>query len=195
MDFINKIFSALGGSASGGQSKKIRVTLIAIGVLIILLVVFQVGMAVGFRKANFSFKWGENYHRNFGGPRSGFLEDFVRNDFMGKDFMAGHGVFGQIIKIDISTNSEQIATIVIKGSDNAEKIVSVKDDTAINRFREKIKVGDLKIDDQIVVIGEPNDSGQIEAKLIRVMPLPSSFSASSTPEGFFPAPMPMMRRR
>ncbi len=73
---------------------------------------------------------------------------------------------------------------IIKGSDNAEKIVSVKDDTAINRFREKIKVGDLKIDDQIVVIGEPNDLGQIEAKLIRVIPL-----------GQFSAPMPMMRLR
>ncbi len=179
------------------QSKKIKITLLALGALMILLFVFQAGMIVGFRKADFSFKWGENYHRNFGGPPGGFLGGFIKDDFLGRDFMAGHGVFGQIIKIDASTDSEQIASLVIKGSDNVEKIVLVKKDTAINRFQEKIKVADLKIDDQIVVIGDPNDSGQIEAKLIRIMSaLPEGEpTSSSTPQRFFPMPMRMMRFR
>jgi hypothetical protein len=51
--------------------------------------------------------------------------------------------------------------------------VVIKEDTAIMRFRETIKPSDLKVDDSIVVIGEPNDAGQIEAKFIRVMPSPT----------------------
>jgi hypothetical protein len=167
------------------QSRKIKITLLALAAFIVLLIVFQAGMAVGFRKANFSFKWGENYQRNFGGPRGGFLGNFIRNDFVGKDFINGHGVFGQIIKIDGST-------IIIKGADNAEKIVLSKDDTAINRFQEKIKVGDLKVDDQVIVIGSPNNAGQIEAKLIRVMPA----SLAGGPLPFKKQiPMPPMRSR
>jgi hypothetical protein len=161
---LNKIF----------ESKKFRVALMIIGGLVVLLVVFQAGMTVGFRKAGFSYRWAENYHQNFAGPREGFFGNFMR-DMMSKDFINGHGVFGQIIKIDGST-------LAIKGADNAEKTILLKDDTAIERFRETIKPADLKAGDQIVIIGEPNDSGQIEAKLIRVMPT-----------GQFPSAMPMMR--
>ncbi len=142
------------------RSKKLKIALLALGIFIVLLLVFQAGMAVGFRKANFSFRWAENYHQNFAGPRGGFFGDF-RRDFEGKDFIGSHGVFGSIIKIDNST-------LVVKGTDNTEKIILLKDDTTINRLQEKIKAGDLKVDDNIVVIGSPNDSGQIEAKLIRV---------------------------
>jgi hypothetical protein len=169
VDF-NKIF----------QSKKAKIALIALGALIVLLLVFQLGMTVGFRKANFSFRWAENYHQNFAGPRTGFLGNFAR-DFIGKDFIEAHGVFGSIIKIDGST-------LVIKGANNVEKTVLLKDDTAIERLRETIKPADLKIDDNVVIIGSPNDSGQIEAKLIRVMP-----AAGEPISG--QVPMPMMRSR
>jgi hypothetical protein len=40
----------------------------------------------------------------------------------------------------------------------------------IERLRETVKISDLKVDDFVVVIGEPNDSGQIEAKFIRLLP-------------------------
>ncbi|MDD3101950.1 MAG: hypothetical protein PHE59_02290 [Patescibacteria group bacterium] len=142
------------------RSKSFKIiTLIIIGVIVFLLI-FNLGMIIGFRKANFSYKWGENYHQNFAGPRGGFFRDFG-----GRDFIEPHGVFGQIIKIEDST-------LIIKSPDNVEKTVIAKDDTVIERFRETIKLTDLKIDDQIVVIGEPNTSGQIEAKFIRIMPQP-----------------------
>lgn len=147
MDF-NKFF----------QSKLFKGILLGIGVFIVFLLIFKLGMFVGFKKANFSFRWGENYHRNFAGPKGGFFQEFE-----GRDFIDAHGVFGQIIKIDDST-------LVIKGNDDVEKIVLVKDDTTIMSLREKIKVSDLKINDNIVVVGDPNDSGQIEAKLIRITP-------------------------
>ena len=65
--------------------------------------------------------------------------------------------------------------IAVAGENDAEKIVVLKNDTIIKRFRETISQNDLKIDDNIVVIGSPNEQGQIEAKLIRIMPKTGAF--------------------
>ena len=142
------------------QSKTFKIILWCIAGFIILLGVFKIGTITGFKKANFSYQWGENYHRNFAGPGNGFF-----GDFDDKNFIDAHGVFGQVIKIDGST-------LVIRGSNNVEKIVLVKDNIIIERFRNTIKPSDLKIDDYVIVIGEPNDAGQIEAKFIRLSPPP-----------------------
>jgi hypothetical protein len=147
------------------KSRTFVVIIIVLFGLALLVGVFTLGAAVGYRKARFSYAWGENYSRNFGGPREGFMGNFAK-DFSGRDLIDAHGTFGQVMKIDGSM-------LVIKGPDNVEKSVLIKDDTTIQRLRETIKLGDLKTDEYIVVIGRPNDSGQIEAKFIRVMPLPS----------------------
>jgi len=151
------------------QSKLFKALAIGCGAfiifLIIALLIFKLGTLVGFKKAGFSYKWGENYHKNFGGPRGGFF-----GDFFDQDFIEAYGTFGQIIKIDGST-------LVVKGRDNVEKIVLVKDNTTIKRLGETIKLSDLKVDDYIVVIGDPNEAGQIEAKFIRVMPSPPKQSS------------------
>lgn len=163
------------------QTRVFKVVLWGLAGLVVSLLIFKAGTIVGFRKAGFSYKWGENYHRNFAGPRRGFFRDFYDKDFIG-----GHGVFGQIIKIDLADGSEQTATstgssgtaaLIIKGRDGVEKMVLVKDNTAIQQFRDTIKLSDLKIDDYIVIIGEPNDAGQIEAKFIRLAPRPPADSA------------------
>lgn len=156
------------------QSKKFKKILLAIGALIVLLIVFGVGMAFGFRKANFSYRWAENYHRNFGGPREGLFKDFS-----GRDFINAHGISGSIIKIDGNT-------LIIKGQDNVEKTIVVSNQTVIRKQQETIKVSDLKVDDSVVIIGSPNNSGQTEAKLIRILPPSDEYS---------PTPMPKMRLR
>lgn len=147
MDF-NKIF----------QSKTFKTGIFILVGLLVFLFIFKLGLVVGFKKANFSYKWGENYHRNFAGPRQGFFRGFSD-----REFIDAHGVFGQIIKIDDSD-------LIIKGRDEIEKIVLVNEKTLIKSFRETIKLTDLKIDDYVVIIGEPNESGQIEAKFIRLVP-------------------------
>ena len=149
MDF-NKLF----------QSKTFKRVLIGLGALIVLLLVFKAGEFVGYRKARFSYKWGENYQRNFAGPRGGFFGNFGRG-FGDRDYTNAHGTFGSVIKIDGST-------LIVKGSDNVEKTVLVSDKTTITSRRETIKTSDLKVDDRIAIIGSPNEQGQIEAKLIRV---------------------------
>ena len=147
---------------------------VIVGLIIIVIVVliFGAGIVVGERKARFSFRWAEQYHRNFAGPQVGFFSDW--RSFPAGDLIGAHGVFGQIIKIDGST-------VIIKGSDNVEKIVLIKDSTIIERFRDIVKITDLKVDGYIVVIGEPNDAGQIEAKFIRLLPSPGETSFNMFP--------------
>ncbi len=128
----------------------------AIVAVIVLLLAFKAGEFVGFKKAGFSYQWGENYQRNFGGPRGGML-----NDFKGRDFMNAHGNAGSIIKIDGNV-------LIIKGQNNFEQTVVVSDQTMISRQQDVLKFSDLKVDDRVTIIGSPNRDGQIEAKLIRV---------------------------
>ena len=145
------------------KSRLYIVIILSLAAILFLVLTFGVGMYVGFHKARFSYQWGENYHKNFGGPRGGFLEGFG-----GKDLIDANGIAGQVIKINNST-------LVIKGRDNTEKIILVKEDTIIMRFKESVKLVDIKLDDFIVAIGEPNDQGQIEAKFIRTLPpMPTS---------------------
>jgi len=163
---LNEIFS----------SKKFVIAIVSISSLILFLLVFKLGIFVGFEKAKFSYRWSDNYYRNFNGPiingpENGFG---IMNE---GDFMNAHGIFGQIIKIDTDS-------LVIKDKDNIEKIVSIKSDTSIRELRKDLKITDLKVDQKVVVIGEPDSTGKIIAKLLRVlpdnMPTPPQDSISNT---------------
>ena len=140
------------------ESKVLIKVLYGIGIFIVILIIFSAGMSVGFRKATFGHAWGENYERNFGmmPPPIGFN---------GNNFPNAHGAIGKIIKIELPT-------IIVEDRDNTEKVVLIKDDTKIEKIRSIITNADLKINDFIVVIGTPDDQGQIEAKFIRIMPAP-----------------------
>ncbi len=147
------------------KSKKVTVLIVVLFAFAVLVGTFNVGVMVGYRKAGFSYAWSENYHRNFGGPRGGFIKDFSQ-EMSGGDFISGHGTFGQIIDL----HDQQL---VVRGKDNIEQVITVTSDTDIQRFRDSVLISDLVVGEPIVVIGEPNDQGQIEAKFIRVMPTPS----------------------
>jgi hypothetical protein len=152
------------------ESKLFRAIILSIAGFIILAFVFGLGVFVGTKKADFSFRWADQYHRNFGGPQGGFF-----GDMMGQDFTAANGVFGQIIKIDGQT-------LTIKSKDNVEKSILISDKTTIIYQRKNMKLSELKVNDSVVVIGDPNDQGQIQAELIRVMPAPPQNSpANNTP--------------
>ena len=93
---IKKFFSARGGSAFGGQNRDVlKWVIIGLAGFVVLVLVFGAGVKVGTLKARYSYRWAENYHRNFGGPRGGFLGDL--KSFPQGDFINGHGVFGEII--------------------------------------------------------------------------------------------------
>lgn len=125
---------------------------------IIIILIFGVGVKVGTLKAKYSYRWAESYHKNFGGPRGGFLGDWRR--FPAGDFIGGHGAFGEVIELNDSG-------FVIKGREDVEKIIVITEETIIKKGR-KTTEDDLVVGDRVVVIGPPNEEGQIEAKLIRV---------------------------
>jgi len=149
------------------KSRKFKIAALVVGVFIIALVSFAGGVATGFRKAKFSYKFGENYERNFvGGPFQGpgMMDRGPRGmmpDFEGRGFRNGHGIAGAIISI--ADNK-----IVIKDRDGQENTISVSDKTLIKRGQSTISAGDLKNDEQIVVMGRPGDNGTVNADLIRV---------------------------
>jgi hypothetical protein len=150
------------------QSKLFKGIILGVAGLVVLVFVFCLGVFVGTKRADFSFRWADEYHRNFGGPQGGFFGDFIGMD---REFTNSNGSFGQIISINPSTNSGQaVLTVKDNDGDNTEKTILVNDKTTIIYQKENIKLSDLKVDDNIVVIGEPDNSGQIQAKLIRVMP-------------------------
>jgi len=121
-------------------------------------------MTIGFKKANFSYRWEENYHQNFAGPKKGFIAELGR-DFGNQDFIESHGIFGQIIKNESSS-------LVIKGPDNIEKIVLLNNDTIIKLQKQTVTKSELITNQYLVIIGEPNESGQLAAKFIRLLPPP-----------------------
>jgi len=128
--------------------------------LVAALLIFQLGMFVGFRKASFSYGWGDNYNRIFGGPTGGMMRGFS-----GKDMMNGHGTTGTIASISDDG-------IVIKGGDGVEKMIIVTAKTSIIKGRTRLGPSDLRIDDRVTVIGQPQNNGTVNAEIIRVFGAP-----------------------
>ena len=155
-----------------GSTKKIRLAIGIVGAVLFALVIFAGGVAVGLRKAKFSYQWGQNYERNFMGSsferggmmgresERGGMMGFFR-DAEGRNFRNAHGLAGTVISI--ADNN-----LIVKDRDNKENTVTVTDKTIIKRNTDDLKITDLKANDQIVVMGTPNDSGVITADLIRV---------------------------
>jgi len=134
--------------------------IVAIIGFVIVVLIFSIGIFVGGMKARFSYRWAESYHKNFAGPQGGFFGDWRALPPPG-DFIEGHGTFGEIIKIN---NSD----LIVKGQGDVEKVILITKDTTIEKGRDTLKKEELKIGDSIVIIGSPNEQGQIEAKLIRL---------------------------
>ncbi len=153
------------------NSKAAKYVIRIVGALFVLLLAFKAGEYVGIRKASFSYNWGNNYYRNFmGRERMG-----INEGFRGGEFLMGHGVGGPILK-----NSS--STLIIQDRDGAEKAVLLSSSTLIKRFRDDVLASDLKPGEWVAVLGNPNEEGQIEAKLVRVLPPPPQTPSSTNPQ-------------
>lgn len=157
------------------QSKAFRNLLWIVGGLIVLLAVFKAGEIVGANEAIFAYQWNRNYSANFTGRFSPGV------NLNANGFMLDHGAFGPIISI----NSPDLVVEDNSGGSGVEKNIITSTDTVIQDGNSTISFGDLQVNEPIVVIGSPNSSGQIDARLIRVLPMPpmspiSATSSSST---------------
>lgn len=137
------------------HSKIFKFTIALLTVLILLVGAFSLGIKVGLKKAGFAYSWSQNYSNNFGGPK-------MMPPPSGSQFFNPHGLDGTILSADKNTLS-------IKGDDNTEKTVLIFSQTTIRVNFQSLKASDLKAGQEIMVIGDSNLEGQIEAKFIRVL--------------------------
>jgi hypothetical protein len=155
------------------ESKVFRIALYTFGILVVTIFIFQAGIVVGFHKASFDRDWGDNYAKNFGPTQA-----FRILGGMPENLPNAHGAIGKIIEVNGPI-------LTVEDRDGTEKAVLVDPDTIIRKMREDATTADLVANTSIVVIGNPNTQGQIEAKLIRIMPtdMPpaSSHTAPSVP--------------
>ena len=116
------------------------------------------------------YQWGDNYYHNFAGPRPGILGELAPDH----EFMEAHGTFGTVIKVDS-------ADIIVSDQNGGEKLITVSTSTIMKDQQNSITLSDLKPNDSVVIIGEPDASGTISAKLIRVLPPNSNQPTNGQP--------------
>lgn len=152
------------------DSRAFRITLIALLGLTAALAVFEAGMLVGLHEARSSYRWGEAYQRNFGGPPGGFIPD-------PGSLPNGNGAFGRIA-------STSKGSFIISDPAHPEETVILNADTVIRNGTDEVSAQSLTVGTFVVIIGSPNSNGTLDAKLIRIMPAPPQ-AGSSTPDAHF----------
>ena len=133
----------------------------------IVLLAFGGGMTVGYQRGIFASRFGENYYSNFHGGDAALGGMPIMPG--GAPVMNQHGTAGKVI--DVNTSSSRITVTDVDGD---EESIVIDANTAIKKMDQTISLGEITPDDQVVVIGEPNGSGQILARFIRI------FSGSSS---------------
>ena len=149
--------------AHSGALKKI---VYSIAVLILLLVTFQIGEYVGFKKAAFSDRIGADYFRQISG-RGGLIFG-VRSG----DFENAHGVIGKIISMSSST-------MVVEDHNGLDKTVVFSTSTDIHGVGDDLSHV-LQVGDVVVVFGSASStSSVVDARLIRILPPPPQEATDS----------------
>jgi hypothetical protein len=150
------------------KSKSFQGILIGIAISIVALGIFQTGVMVGEHKARFAHHFGDNFERNFVDSSRRGPMPFVEE--VGKMRPpTGHGSVGEVVSVTLPT-------FVVAGPDNIEKTIRVSDETLFREFREELSSENIEIGSFVVVLGLPNESGEIEATLVRLLPPPDFIS-------------------
>lgn len=137
------------------HSKAFKIIVVILTELILLIGAFSLGINVGFKKAFFTYSWNQNYPNNFGGRA-------ILAPPSNAQFFNAHSLDGIILSLDQSN-------LVIKDEDSNEKTIIITPQTVIRQNFQTLLAKDLKTGEEIVIIGEANAQGQIDAKLIRVL--------------------------
>lgn len=120
---------------------------VGIGIAIVLLLVFFAGIHVGSNRAGIFPFWERRYHT---------AGDFISGKF-------GHGTIGTIDSIGNNT-------LVVKDRSEALKTVFIDDKTILRHDGSPIKFSDLKKDEKVIIVGEPQEQeGAIKARVIRII--------------------------
>lgn len=147
------------------DSRPFRSAIVILVALLVGLAIFEAGVLFGLHQARHSYRWGEAYQRNFGGPGGGF---FLHPGGIPN----GHGAFGRIAS---TTDS----SFIITDPSHPEQSVRVDSGTVIRNGAQDVSLSALTAGTYVVVIGEPGTDGVIDAKLIRIIPAPPDMASST----------------
>ncbi len=145
--------------------KKVLILLI---IILVAMVIFSAGVAVGFLKGEFSERWDRHYMEVMSGPVSPFYD-------IGNRAPSPHGTAGQVM-------SSAGGQLLVKGQSDTEYVVIVSPQTVIRQIHNQGTTTDIQVGSWITAIGSPDESGRLIATFIRIMPSPpqQTVSQSST---------------
>lgn len=156
-------------SISHPRHQPLTIAVIVIGIVLVAVGSFALGFSAGLHKARFSYRFGENYERNFMKAERQEVKDRIMKKMDGKLFRSGHGVAGKILSI-------AEGSVIVSGPEGQENSVVTSDTTVIMKGGEKVSLADLVAGERIVVLGKPSDDGSIRADLIRIFDAKESHS-------------------
>lgn len=152
------------------QNNKFQKIILILAIIIVILGIFQLGFQFGYRHGSFSRQWDERTFNQFGQGRTSFSPYMMMGGMPNP-----HGAFGQII-------SNQLPKLIVQDGDRDESIIILDKNTAIRKQRSIGSTSDLTVGAEIVTFGDPNDNGEIKARLIRIMPANTSTSSPFKPK-------------
>src|SRR3989338_4980905 len=155
-----------------GQVKKffqnrdvLKWVIIGLAGFVILVLVFGAGVKVGTLKARYSYRWADNYHKNFAGPRGGFLGDWQR--FPAGDFIAN-------LQPVLNRFSTFCDCSVFSGNDHFFYILAALDQKAVvfdfNNFSERAVTADKATGRESLPITQESAAGASEVFMIIIRP-------------------------
>lgn len=145
------------------STKKDKIITISVLSLVVALLIFKAGMFIGYHRALFSYRSDARFSSDMGQGRD--MMKAPPFGFMREEFPTNHGAAGRIVSVSLPH-------FVVAGLDNSEKTVTIGKETMIRRMRDTVASTSIKVDENAVVLGEPDDTGKIQAKFIRLMSLP-----------------------
>jgi hypothetical protein len=160
-------------NSTGGRTKTLTTVIVWLGLVIIALVIFLAGESFGYRRAEFSYRFGDSYDRIFDGQQGPKGPLPFPGDNM---FTDAHGAYGTVVKVSLPN-------IIIANNDGVEKTVIVASSSMVKQFRNTVTAQNIAVGDTVTVLGSPNATGDIVATLIRIVPPnanPSNATSSVT---------------
>jgi hypothetical protein len=137
------------------SSRKVRLTVLIIGTLLIAALIFHAGVVVGSHRAQFGrpSMMDRGFRPSFAPEGFEIPHGFISND---------HGAVGTITALTLPT-------FLMQTRDDETQTILVGTSTVI-RSATSTTSPTLSVGSQVVVLGAPDSQGRIDAKLIRVLP-------------------------
>ncbi|MFZ1075086.1 MAG: hypothetical protein WAN50_01800 [Minisyncoccia bacterium] len=134
-------------------SKKVRLTAIVFGGIILAFLIFHAGVEIGEHGGEFDRRGPDRDFRHPLLPGVALPHEFIQN---------GHGAVGTITNVSLPT-------LTVSTPDGRNETILVSSSTMV-RSIDGPATQHFSVGSQIVVLGEPDNQNRIDATFIRILP-------------------------